>query len=65
MRDSNSNSMIYVKKNRLRTLEDLKKYVEDFVAGVPDDKLRRMIRNVRKRAALCVQEQWSHFEQLF
>lgn len=57
-------AMEHLKICRPRTIEDLKKTVEEFAARMPEDQLRKIARHTRKRAALCVQEKGAHIEQL-
>jgi hypothetical protein len=39
-------AMVHVRKHQPRTLDDLKKKVEEFAAGISEDQLRRMVRHV-------------------
>ena len=54
----------YVHNTNPKTIEDLKKSVEEFASVIPEEQLRKMVRHTRKRALLCVQERGGHFEHI-
>ena len=56
--------IVNIKKRQPSTLEDLKVTVENIVSGMPEELLRKMARQTRKRAALYLQEGGGHFEHL-
>ena len=53
-----------VVKSEPKTIQDLKKVVQDFATGISEELLRKMARHTRRRAELCVAERGGYFEHL-
>ena len=51
-----------VRRVKPNNLEELKEVVNDFVASLDEDKVRRAVRDVRPRAELCLKMGGGHFE---
>ena len=49
-------------KNKPDTIEDLKLIVEEFFESLDQEKVRKTVSNILKRAQLCVEEKGGHFE---
>lgn len=57
-----SQAMLYINKNKPRTIAEMKTTVEEFTANLGEDAIRKMARHVRKRALACVASEGRHFE---
>ena len=57
-------ALAHVERIMPSTIQDLKNIVEDFAANLEPDKIRKMVRHTRKRAAACVAAQGGHFEHI-
>ena len=53
-----------MKKSHSSTIESLKVIIEDVLLGMSKDLVRKILRLVKKKAVLCVQENGGHLEQL-
>ena len=50
------------RKVKLKTLEELKKVISDFVVSINNAEIRKAVRDVRPRAELCVKMDSGHFD---
>ena len=57
-------AMQKVWKAKPSTIKQLKKVVADYFAGLDSDFINKCVRNMKKRAHLCIQENGGHFEHL-
>ena len=49
-------------KKQSKTVDELKSTVEEFVANLGEDAIRKMARHARKRALACVATEGRHLE---
>lgn len=59
-----SQAMMHVNQHNPTTIGELKLSVENFANNIEPEIIRKMARNTRKRAALCIQADGGHFEHL-
>ena len=57
-------AMQKVWKAKPSTIKQLKKVVEDYFASLDSDFINKCVRNMKKRAHFCIQENGGHFEHL-
>ena len=56
--------MAHVIKCEPSTIAELKTVVEDFAVKLSEEEVRKMVRNMKKRAELCRDNFRGHFEHL-
>ena len=56
--------MSEVTRTKPESLTALKEVVEDFALNKDEELVRKICRNAKKRAELCVAQKGSHFEHL-
>lgn len=56
--------MSEVARVKPRSLRELQEVVEDFVFNMEEELVRKICRNVKKRAEMCVAQKGGNFEHL-
>ena len=54
----------YVYSKQPENFEELKAYVAEYAASIPEDLVHRVYQNMRKRARACIEAEGGHFEHL-